>query len=159
MSRTFFFRFKNIHEIIDNNIQMLPVKVQVLCLASMLGCHFCYSIGTKEEKDIIINKKYNFTRNGFTEFMIVDENGKHYNVNNSLWFWKWNSIEDWSLLENNKKINIKYYGWRIPILGIFPNIVYSRKIQKDGFNEEGIIITEKNFNEEGNMVYNNDCHI
>jgi hypothetical protein len=171
MSRSFYFRFKNIYEIINGKIEQLPLKVKLISLGIITTTHFCYSIGTKGEKDIVIHKKYNFTRNGFTEFMVIDENGKHYNVNNSLWYWKWNSIEDWSLLENNTKINIIYYGWRIPILGIFPNIVYSRKIQKpipglfpnivysrktqkDDFNEE-----EEKFNEEGNMVYNNDCHI
>ena len=54
--------------------------------------------------------------------MIVDETGKHYNVNNSLWYWKWNSIEDWHKLETNKPTTIQYYGYRIPLFGVFPNI-------------------------------------
>jgi hypothetical protein len=29
----------------------------------------------------------------------------------------------WSSIEANKKLNMKYYGWRVPILGMFPNIV------------------------------------
>jgi hypothetical protein len=58
--------------------------------------------------------------------MIIDENNKHYNVNNSFWYWKWNSIEDWSTLRENESINIKYYGYRIPFLGFFPNIVCSK---------------------------------
>ncbi len=88
-----------------------------------LGGHICYVYGTKQEKDIIVSKKYKFDRNGSTEFMIVDSQDNHYNVNNSLWYWKWNSIEDWSSIEANTKINSKYYGLRVPILGLFPNIV------------------------------------
>ena len=94
--------------------------------AVLLG-HCSYALGTVENKIIQINKKYLFDRNGFTEFMIVDDNGKHYNVNNSLWYWKWDSIEDWHKLEPNKEIIIKCYGWRIPLFGLFPNIVMSDK--------------------------------
>ena len=59
--------------------------------------------------------------------MIIDQNGKHYNVNNSFWFWKWNSNEDWHKIQNTE-INIKYYGWRIPLFGVFPNIVMSEQL-------------------------------
>ena len=128
MSRAFYFRFKTINELIDSELKIVPVKNQIMFLAFTIGCHFCYSIGTRGEKTITIKKKYTFTRNGFTEFMVVDENGKHYNINNSLWYWKWNSIEDWTLIRKNNKINIEYYGLRIPMLGMFPNIVYSKKI-------------------------------
>jgi len=57
--------------------------------------------------------------------MVIDDNNKHYNVNNSLWYWKWDSIEDWNSIELNEtnKLSVKYYGLRIPFLGFFPNIV------------------------------------
>lgn len=57
--------------------------------------------------------------------MIIDTSNKHYCVNNSFWYWKWNSIEDYYNLKENKKINIRYYGFRIPLFGIFPNIYCS----------------------------------
>ena len=57
--------------------------------------------------------------------MVIDNKGRHFNVNNSMWYWKWDSIEDWHKIKNNNKINVKYYGLRIPVLGIFPNIVQS----------------------------------
>lgn len=115
MSKSFFitnkFLFKNIE-----NLNLLGLFV---------ACHLTYAMSTRKKNEIIIKKKYNFTRNGFTEFMIVDNKGKHYNVNNSFWYWKWNSIEDWNKMEINQKININYYDFRIPILGLFPNIYNS----------------------------------
>ena len=42
--------------------------------------------------------------------MVIDSYGNHYNVNNSFWYWKWDSIEDWSSIEANKNLNMKYYG-------------------------------------------------
>lgn len=91
-----------------------------------LFCHCAYALGTVERKIIRIQKKYQFDKNGFTKFMIIDHTGKHYNVNNSFWYWKWNSIEDWHKLETNKDnldIVIKYYGWRSPLFGMFPKII------------------------------------
>ena len=90
---------------------------------SMISCNFLYAIFTREEKEIIVKKKYKFDRSGFTDFMVIDSNGKHYNLNNSLWYWKWDSIEDWHSIKEQQKLNTLTYGLRVPILGLFPNIV------------------------------------
>lgn len=101
----------------------VPLEIGIPFLGIITFGNLCYAIGTKEEKEIFVSKKYKFDRNGFTEFMVVDINGKHYNINNSLWYWKWNSIEDWYSVKENSTINVKFYGWRVPIFGIFPNII------------------------------------
>ena len=109
--------------------------------ASMISCNFLYAIFTREEKEIIVKKKYQFDRSGFTEFMVIDSNGKHYNLNNSLWYWKWDSIEDWHLIKEEQKLNTLTYGWRVPILGMFPNIVSSQYNKNNNTNINGMIIT------------------
>ena len=91
-----------------------------------LSFHCSYTLFTSRNKIIKVDKKYTFVRNGFTEFMIIDEDGQHYNVNNSFWFWKWDSNEDWHKIQNTE-IKIKYYGWRIPLFGVFPNIIMSEQ--------------------------------
>ena len=111
---------------------------------TMISCNFFYAILTREEKEIIVKKKYKFDRSGFTEFMIIDSNDKHYNLNNSLWYWKWDSIEDWYLIKEEQKLNTLTYGWRVPILGIFPNIV-SSQYNKNNKNDNSKIIK---------MIYN-----
>ena len=88
--------------------------------------HLSYSLGTSNFKYSKIIKKYKMVRNGFTDFMIITDDEKHYNVNNSLWYWKWNSIEDWHKMQEGDTIYFDYYGWRIDFLGIFPNIYYYR---------------------------------
>ena len=120
MSRTFFdIFFKNL---LKSNNQAVLLTTS----ATMISSNFLYAILTREEKEIIVKKKYNFDRSGFTEFMIIDSNDKHYNLNNSLWYWKWDSIEDWYLIKEEQKLNTLTYGWRVPILGMFPNIVSSQ---------------------------------
>lgn len=88
--------------------------------------HLSYSLGTSDFKYSKIIKKYKMVRNGFTDFMIITDDEKHYNVNNSLWYWKWNSIEDWHKMQEGDTIYFDYYGWRIDFLGIFPNIYCCR---------------------------------
>ena len=120
MSRTFFnIIFKNL---LKSNNQAVLLTTSV----TMISSNFFYAILTREEKEIIVKKKYKFDRSGFTDFMIIDSNDKHYNLNNSLWYWKWDSIEDWHLIKEEQKLNTLTYGWRIPILGMFPNIVASQ---------------------------------
>jgi len=119
MSRSFHFQFKDISAILKNT----PIREQLTIGGIALGCNLCYAIGTKKEADIIISKKYKFDRNGFTEFMVIDDKGQHYNINNSFWYWKWNSNEDWHRIKIHSVIHSKYYGLRIPFLGLFPNIV------------------------------------
>ncbi len=96
---------------------------------TILVGHGIYTFSTEKNDAIIVTKKYKMNRNGYTDFMVVDDKGRHFNVNNSLWFWKWDSIEDWHKIVENQQLFIKYYGWRIPVLGFFPNIVLSNKAQ------------------------------
>ena len=133
MSRTFFnIILKNLFKI-KNPVVLLTTSV------TMISSNFFYAILTKEEKEIIVKKKYKFDRSGFTEFMIIDSNDKHYNLNNSLWYWKWDSIEDWYSIHEEQKLNTLTYGWRVPILGLFPNIV-SSQYNKNRKNENTKII-------------------
>lgn len=117
-----------------------PIVVQLLSLVEIaeegglipygliILSHFIYSIFTFRITKIKVMKKYNYNTYGFTNFMIVDANGKHYKVNNSLWYNKWDSIETYNDINIDDEITIKYYGYRIPILGLFPNIFSSKKL-------------------------------
>jgi hypothetical protein len=135
MSRTFFnIIFKNL---LKSNNQAVLLTTSV----TMITSNFFYAILTREEKEITVKKKYKFDRSGFTDFMIIDSNNKHYNLNNSLWYWKWDSIEDWHLIKEEQKLNTLTYGWRVPILGMFPNIVSSQYNKNNNTNINGMIIT------------------
>ena len=128
MSRSFsrlfkIFSPKNYEPSSSSSLDIIYVKtVSLIYVVGIFG-HCAYAFGTAETKSIKIKDKYTFDRNGFTEFMVIDENNKHYNINNSVWYWKWDSIEDWTKLDINKQISIKYYGWRVPVFGLFPNII------------------------------------
>ena len=97
----------------------------ILCIGSV---HALYVYSTDNKEEVKISKKYKMYNNGSTQFMIVDNKGRHFNVNNSLWYWKWDSIEDWEKINKGDNLSIKYYGFRSPFFGLFPNIVRSVKV-------------------------------
>jgi len=118
--------FKNIkYFTASNNIYIKKYGV-FLCIP-----HLIYTISTTKEENILIANKYKYVSNGFTNFMVVNDKGIHYNVNNSYWYWKWNSIEDWHNLKVGQNINAQYYGLRIPFLGCFPNIIDTNVVIKN----------------------------
>ena len=100
-----------------------------LLIATGISSHCAYALGTSKNEKSKIVKKYKMVRNGFTEFMVIDEKGRHFNLNNSFWYWKWNSIEDWSNIKEGDDLYFKYYGWRVHVFGLFPNIYMSKRAQ------------------------------
>lgn len=130
MSRSLLFKFKNVHRTYDF-VDDEPPNHMAMYLLSLIVGHGIYTYSTSKTEHITIKNKYTFCRNGFTEFIVVDTNGKHYNVNNSVWYWKWNSIEDWNNMEPTQSLSIRYYGIRWPLLGLFPNIVRSEELVKN----------------------------
>ena len=147
MSRSFFHTYKHFMKFIDVDdkaAKLIPVQIQLGLIGTILGGHACYAYGTQSKNQICVNKTYMYTQNGCTEFMIIDQNGKHYNINNSFWYWKWNSIEDWHNINTGDVLNVKYYGFRIPLFGVFPNIVYSRDIRQEPSKKESTFMEINN---------------
>ena len=68
--------------------------------------------------------------------MIVDDKGRHFNINNSFWYWKWDAIEEWNNIQEQKETTlfVSYYGYRIPFLGLFPNLVHISTQLDKGIN-------------------------
>jgi hypothetical protein len=123
MSRHFFYRLFPMLKSIIKGTKTDPLISIYFSIGLTYG-HGAFALASNETEEICITKKYKYNTNGFTNFMIVDDKGRHFNVNNSFWYWKWDSIEDWANIETNtKKITVNYYGYRIPFLGMFPNVV------------------------------------
>jgi len=99
-----------------------------------------YILGTTKKADIIIAKKYTYVKNGSTNFMVIDTNGRHFNVDNCFLYWNWNTIEDWSNLKPLDQRRVYYYSYRVPFLGMYPTIVEFENESKQIKGERGDII-------------------
>jgi hypothetical protein len=105
------------------NRDNLDIAANVLGILVVSGIHSIYAFSTSQTEEIEVVDKYKLVNYGSTNFMVVDKKGRHFNVNNSLWYWKWDSIEDWHNIKEHNRLSVKYYGWRSPVFGLFPNIV------------------------------------
>ena len=144
MSRNFYTIFsKNFKKIFndykrnDSNLDDLIVSSKLYVGLVISSIHCFYARGTMVLDKTKIVEKYKMVRNGNSDFMVIDDRGRHFNVNNSLWYWKWNSIEEWHNIKEGSELFITYYGWRIAFLGLFPNIVnYEYKLKNIEYNVE-----------------------
>jgi hypothetical protein len=93
-----------------------------LVIAAAIVLHGLYATTIKEDS-IIIKKKYMMHSAMGTSFMISTEGGRLFEVANSFWHWKWNAPELWDIIEVGDSYNIVYYGYRSPVLGMFPKII------------------------------------
>ena len=99
------------------------VSGRALLILGGTGIHGTYVFSTKKEEKIYMLDTYQRVYCGSTFFMLVDGEGRHFHVGNSLWFWRWNAVEDWHRIQWGYPLTVKRYGWRIPALGLFPTIV------------------------------------
>jgi hypothetical protein len=99
------------------------VSGRALLILGGTGIHGAYVFSTKKQENIYVLDTYQRVHHGYTSFMVIDGEGRHFNMANSAWFWKWNSIEDWHRIQRGYPLTVQYYGWRVPALGWFPNIV------------------------------------
>lgn len=93
--------------------------------------HGMYVYGTSGEKKIRVVSTYQYTCGGYTRFMIVDDDNRHFWMNNTFWYWKWDTIEDWIRVQTATAVDarifsIRYYGYRLPCLGLFPMVFHIR---------------------------------
>uniref|UniRef100_A0A6C0KTU6 Uncharacterized protein n=1 Tax=viral metagenome TaxID=1070528 RepID=A0A6C0KTU6_9ZZZZ len=122
MSHSLFYKIGSFINALDK-ITTRDRSLTTTLLGLLGGGHALYAYGTNTTENIIVENKYKMVLHGSTQFMIIDDMGRHFNVNNSIWYWKWNSIEDWAKIQKGECLLVKYYGIRSPLLGLFPNIV------------------------------------
>ena len=104
----------------------LPPSVlsgRALMILGGTGIHGAYVFSTKKQEKIYVQDTYQRVYYGSTFFMLVDGEGRHFHVGNSLWFWRWDAVEDWHRIQRGYPLTVKRYGWRVPALGWFPTIV------------------------------------
>lgn len=95
-------------------------------LGASIIVHGVYSTFTDHEDTIKVTEKYIPPRNVSAKYIIHGKNGPTpiaFEIPSNIWWWQWNVDEMYSKMEIGKTYKIKYYGFRIPCLDMFPGIV------------------------------------
>lgn len=95
--------------------------------------HLIYARNTKQKDTITIIDKYQIYQANGTQFVVHGKNWngeeQHYVIPYSLWYWQFNVPEIWKRTQTGSTYKIEYYGYRVPVLAIFPNIISIRNIK------------------------------
>ena len=130
MSKNIFYHFKSFDKNFSNiDLSIKQTSYLTIFYLGVVGA-FGYSVLTAREQEITDDSTYKYTVGGFSQLMLVTNDKTHYSMNNNIFFWKWDNIEDWHNIKYGKKYFITYFGYRIPVLGLFPTIVQVKQLDK-----------------------------
>jgi hypothetical protein len=100
-----------------------PMAFYGLIIALFLIVQIIYVYFTRFERIITVKEKHEFSTGKYIRNTVSDEEGNIYQIQSSLPLLHFSEAEIWLKIEKQRKYTILAYGWRIPILGLYPNIV------------------------------------
>ena len=86
-----------------------------------------YSYFTSFEKIIKVKEKDSIRTGKYGQNIIADTDENVYSVANSMFYNFFSAMELFTKIEVNQSYKVKGFGYRIPILGIYPNIISASK--------------------------------
>ena len=111
---------------ITNHIAIIVILVVLLISA-------LYTYLTPFERRVTVKEKYNYASGAGKGLQVRNSiyttDGKVYVISNSLWRWFFRSAELLLSIEINKTYDVKGFGLRIPILGLFPVIIDAKEVK------------------------------
>ena len=119
---------KNIVNLFLKNSKYMYVAIFLI----LIIINIVYTYFTKFTVIITVDKTYssleseNYSRHGSNihkTLMVNASNGKIYEVDNSVLYWKWNREEEWAKLHKGKKYKITGYGIRVGLFTMYPKIL------------------------------------
>ena len=107
-----------------------PLAIIGAITGSLIAPIGYYAYGTYNTRPITIDSKFTKVFDGRTSYMVSDKDNNIYRINRSFYYWRFNNVETWNLLKENKQYTVGSYGWRAPFWGMYPNIIDVKK-EKD----------------------------
>ena len=86
-----------------------------------------YSYFTSFEKIITVKEKDSMRTGKYGKNIVSDTDGNVYTIENSMFYDFFTAMELFTKIELNQSYKVKGFGYRIPILGIYPNIISASK--------------------------------
>ena len=86
-----------------------------------------YSYFTVFEKIITVKEKDSMRTGKYGKNIISDTDGNVYTIENSMFYDFFTAMELFTKIELNQSYKVKGFGYRIPILSMYPNIIKASK--------------------------------
>jgi len=100
----------------------------ILFIFCYIVFEFIYSRVTYFERVITIKQKNAFSQGRYSRNIIEDKNGNIYIISNSLYYLFFQSVKLYTDIQNGVKYKIKGYGYKLPFLGLYPQIIFAEPI-------------------------------
>lgn len=103
-------------------IEFVIVVLLAIMLAGMILVSPILAYVTNDTVTFTVKEKENIVRNDSSKYLIYTDSEVFENTD-SLWYWKWNSSDVYRDLEVGKQYEAEVYGFRVPFLSWYRNIV------------------------------------
>lgn len=98
----------------------------VVVILTMLAISPMYAYLTRAEITCNVDSKERVVKSESSKYLIFCDEEVLENTD-SLWYWKWNSSDIYRDLKEGQKFNLRVYGWRVPFLSMYRNIIKINK--------------------------------
>ena len=102
------------------------LMVAVVCVGAIVALDAWYAYGTADSVIITVTKTERVVSGSgdriSTKYLVFTE-AETYKNTDSLWYLKWDSSDIQGKLISGQEYQVKVYGWRIPFMSVYRNIV------------------------------------
>jgi len=103
-------------------------KRPIVLIVFFLATSMVYSYFTSFEKIITVKEKDSVITGKYGKNIVSDTDENVYTIENSLFYNFFTAMELFTKIETNQAYKVKGFGFRIPMLGVYPNIIRASKV-------------------------------
>lgn len=105
---------------------IITTIITILILGMLAISSAAIAYLTDDITTITVNEKERIMtgsgENMSSKYLIFTEQGVYQNTD-TIWYWKWNSSDVYNQLKEGQEYEVKVYGFRVPFLSWYKNIV------------------------------------
>lgn len=103
-------------------------KMIVFVIVFFILISFMYSYFSTFKKVITVKEKYSIMSGKYGQNVITDSDGNVYSISNSMYHNFFTATELFTKIAVGQTYRVNGFGYRIPFLSIYPNIIKASKV-------------------------------